>query len=69
MSLCESCKNLIDVIDSKTISCEAYMFSVEGKEECNLFLNSKCKDKRKIQKNNNAVDEMRLREYEDLMLG
>ncbi|MBR5596646.1 MAG: hypothetical protein IKW30_04475 [Lachnospiraceae bacterium] len=69
MSLCESCRNLIDVMDSRTVSCEAYIFSVESKEECSLFLNSKCKDKRKIQKNIDAVDRKHLSEYEDLMLG
>ena len=43
--------NLIDVIDSRTVLCEAYMFSVESKEKCDMFLSSKCKDKRKIKKN------------------
>ena len=69
MSVCESCRNLIDVIDSRTVLCEAYMFSVENKEKCDMFLSSKCKDKRKIKKNNYAVESMRLSEYEDLMLG
>ena len=59
---------LIDVFDSRTVSCEAYIFSVDSKEECNMFLDSKCKDKRKIQKNNSAIERMRLSEYEDLML-
>lgn len=69
MSVCERCRNLIDVIDSRTVLCEAYMFSVESKEKCDMFLSSKCKDKRKIKRNNNVVERMRLSEYEDLMLG
>lgn len=69
MSVCEGCRNLIDVIDSRTVLCEAYMFSVESKEKCDMFLSSKCKDKRKIKRNNNVVERMRLSEYEDLMLG
>ena len=69
MSVCENCRNLIDVIDSRTVLCEAYMFSVESKEKCDMFLSSKCKDKRKIKRNNNVVERMRLSEYEDLMLG
>jgi len=67
MSLCNECRNLIDIIDSTLVSCEAHMFSVECKNECKLFLSSKCRDKRKIEKNNRAVENVLLKEYEDVM--
>ena len=67
MSLCNECRNLIDTIDSVLVSCEAHMFAVECKDECKLFLSSKCRDKRKMEKNNKAVEDVRLKEYEDAM--
>lgn len=68
MSLCNDCRNLIDTIDSVLVSCEAHMFAVKCKNECSLYLSSKCRDKHKIEKNNKAVEDIRLREYENAML-
>lgn len=41
--LCNDCRNLIKVIDSNTIECEAYLFSVKCKSECRGDLSYKCK--------------------------
>lgn len=65
--LCNDCRNLIKVIDSNTIECEAYLFSVKCKSECRGYLSYKCKNEKRIQKNNNIIADMYLEDEEERM--
>lgn len=74
--LCNDCRNLIKVIDSNTIECEAYLFSVKCKaylfsvkckSECRGYLSYKCKNEKQIQKNNNIIADMYLEDEEKRM--
>ncbi len=58
--LCNDCRNLIKVIDSNTIQCEAYMFSVKCISKCKGYLSHKCEDERLIHKNNCIINDMYL---------
>ena len=62
--LCNDCRNLIKVIDSDTIECEAYLFSVKCKKKCRGYLSQKCKNEKLIHKNNNVIDDMMLEDQE-----
>lgn len=66
--LCNDCRNLINVIDSNTIQCEAYMVA-KCKNKCRGYLNYKCKNEKRIQKNNDIIADMYLEDEESRMYG
>ena len=67
MSLCKNCRHLINIIDEERIVCEAHRFSVERDQECKAYLSAKCKDEKKIKRNNSKVEDILLEEYEDML--
>lgn len=67
--ICNDCRNLVSVLDSNTIQCEAYMFSVKCKNECKGYLSCKCKNQKLIHKNNKVIADMYLEDEENRMFG
>jgi len=65
--LCNDCRNLLKVIDSNTIQCEAYMFAVKCKNKCKGYLSYKCKNEKRIYKNNCIINDMYLEDEENIM--
>ena len=65
--LCNDCRNLIKVIDANIIECEAYLFSVKCKCKCRGYLSYKCKNEKRIQKNNDVIADMYLEDEEERM--
>lgn len=65
--LCNDCRNLIKVIDPNTIECEAYLFSIKCKSKCRGYLSRKCKNEKRIQKNNSIIADMYLEDEEERM--
>ena len=58
---------MIDILDEERIVCEAHKFSVERDQECKAYLSAKCKDEKKIKRNNSKVEDILLEEYEDML--
>ncbi len=58
---------MIDILDEERILCEAHRFSVERDQECKAYLSAKCKDKKKIKRSNSRVEDILLKEYEDML--
>lgn len=67
MSSCKNCRHLIDILDEERIICEAHKFSVERDQPCKAYLSVKCKDEKRIKRSNSGVEDLLLKEYEDML--
>lgn len=65
---CKDCRNLINIIQCgyiNKVSCETHPYYIEEPEECKGFLNTTCKDKKRIEKNIKVVSQMYMANQED----
>ena len=65
---CSNCRNLI-VDYGDMIGCEAHLQNIMRPDNYKGFLDVKCRDKRKIQRNINMVQDMYETEREDSLMG
>lgn len=61
---CKNCRNYIDG-EWNRIHCEAYSQEIEIPEVCAAYLPDNCRSKKRIEKNNDIVDQMWASQFEE----
>lgn len=61
---CKNCRNYIDG-EWNRIHCEAHSQEIEIPEVCAAYLPDNCRSKKRIEKNNDIVDQMWASQFEE----